>query len=427
MGFKPVVLASALAWTALTLTLSYAEASSEGPVLTLEAAIRRAVAAAPSLRASEEELRGTVAEIGQAGVRPNPEVGLEAEDILGSGDFSGFDSSQTTLAIGKRFERGGKREARISLAESKRDIAWLRRARERLDVILAAQKAYVEVLAAAAARTNAANRYRLAADLEKTVKKRVDAALDSAAAAQRIAIQTLEARTNLDQAQRALNLVKRQLSMLWREQWTGYSVDERRLYAINGIGALPNGFPRERIPDIALSTAAQNKADAAIALEVAHAKQDPTIRLGVRHLAESDDVAAVVSFSIPLALFDTNQGNIDRAIAERSKAEWEAVEFRRGFDRQVARLVDMINAAKSEALGIRANMIPKAEQALSATRQGYERGAFTYLEVLEAQRTLRDLQAREISALRKFHLAKAELDRLTAKFHAPFPGEEVWK
>lgn len=427
MRITTVVIGITFVGLFLTSAAQPVAAQSGQRLMSLDTAIRRAVIAAPSLRSRTEEITGSIAAIRQAGVKPNPEIDLDLEDILGSGDFSGFESSQTTLGIGKRFERGGKRQARVSLAESTRDIAELKWQRTRLDVIFAAQKAYVEVMAASAKYVNAQNRYRLAADLEKAVLKRVNAALDSEAAAQRIAIQKLEAQTNLDQAQRAVARAKRQLSMLWGSRSTNYSVDARQLYRIKAIGPLVNGVPPESIPDIALTMASKSKADAAIALEVARSKQDPTVKMGIRHFAETDDVAAIVSFSMPLALFDTNRNNIDRAVAEREKVDWDAVDIRSRYHRRVATLVDTISAAKSEALTIRGNVIPRAKKSLGSVRRGYERSAFTYLEVLEAQRTLRDLQAREILALTKFHMNKAELDRMTARHSAQFPGEVSFK
>lgn len=424
MEIRPMIIVSVLALSVIGLTHSSAKAEPKNTVITLEMAISRAVAAAPSLRAGEENLRGTIAQIHQAGVKPNPEISLESEDFLGSGDFNGFDKSQTTLSIGQRFERGGKQQARISVAKRDNEVAKLARARARLDVIYSAQKAYVEVMAATAAQKNAQVRFQLSSDLEAAVKTRVDAALDSAAAAQRVALQALEARTNLDQAGHDVDLARRQLSMLWENEDVAFAVEAERLFAMDDVATQPNKESSESIPEIALSLAAQKKADAVIALEKARAKQDPTLSFGLRHQADSDDVAAVLSFSMPLALFDTNKGNIDRAVANRKKAGWDAIQVRRQLDREMARLIDRINAAKAEASIIRSDMIPKAAQGLRTTRHGYERGAFTYLEVLDAQRTLRDLQAREILALKKFHLTKAELDRLTARFQATFPGEE---
>ena len=64
----------------------------------------------------------------------------------------------------------------------------------------------------------------------------------------------------------------------------------------------------------------------------------------------------------------------------------------------------------------------QAEQALSAARRGFDRGAFTYLDVVEAERALTDLKLREISALLRLRQAEIELDRLVGKKPA---GTEV--
>ena len=46
----------------------------------------------------------------QAGIRPSPELSLELENAFGSGEFSGTDSAEVTLALSQTIELGGKRD-----------------------------------------------------------------------------------------------------------------------------------------------------------------------------------------------------------------------------------------------------------------------------------------------------------------------------
>jgi cobalt-zinc-cadmium efflux system outer membrane protein len=427
---KPHLATCAAAWMCLALTPAWsqetakqADKSPSRPLVTFEIAAVRALNAAPELKAAEENILAAAAGVGQARVHPNPELGIEAENIAGSGRFDGLNRGEYTFSLGQRLERGGKRRARIALAKSQREIARLNAARIRLDTILEAQRAYVDVLAAVASVVNAESRAVLADELQATVRERVRKARDPALAGKRIAVQVLEIRAERDRAKREFDLARRQLSLLWGAAATGFDVEIGDFLNLAGGRDNFGAAALESVPDVILRAAHEGRADAAVLVAKSAAKQDPTISFGVRHLPESDDVTAVAAISMPLAVFDTNRGNIDRANAERRRAAWDSAATRRRFEREIVTQLEVSRMARSEAMAFREDVLPMAKEALATAREGYNRGGFTFLEVLDAQRTLTRLQAREISALKKFHLAGASLDRLTARFLKPFPSE----
>ena len=59
----------------------------------------------------------------QAGALPNPELRAEVENVGGSGSRQGFEETETTLGIAQLVELGGKRAARVRMAESERGLA----------------------------------------------------------------------------------------------------------------------------------------------------------------------------------------------------------------------------------------------------------------------------------------------------------------
>ena len=65
--------------------------------------------------------------------------------------------------------------------------------------------------------------------------------------------------------------------------------------------------------------------------------------------------------------------------------------------------------------------MPQAREALGGVRRGYAQGLFRNVDVLDAQRTLFELQLREIEAVRAYHEARTELERLTG---TPLSREE---
>ena len=88
-----------------------AEAVQASPVLSLEEALRRSIVADPARAGYEARLRAVEAGVRQAGVRPNPTLGLMVENLptLGGGDI--LDRTETTLTYEQRIERGGDRPA----------------------------------------------------------------------------------------------------------------------------------------------------------------------------------------------------------------------------------------------------------------------------------------------------------------------------
>ena len=63
----------------------------------------------------------------RAGLLPNPELDVEAENFLGSGQQRDFDQTETTVAISQLFELGGKRakeRARNNFDNLKISVLW---------------------------------------------------------------------------------------------------------------------------------------------------------------------------------------------------------------------------------------------------------------------------------------------------------------
>ena len=383
-------------------------------VLTIDQAIERALDAAPELRASVELRRAAAGALMQASVRPNPTVQLEAENFAGSDPFNGLGGGEYTYSLGQRIERGGKRAARMSIADAEGDLARIDQARTELDVITEVRSAYVEVMAATAQFAIAQEQEQLGRELVDAVTRRVASARDPEAALLRVKARAAELGADRTLASKAIEIARRRLASYWGGSGDTFTVETAPLFAQpKKTDVLAPGI--ESSPDAALLAANEARAGAALRLEQANAKQDPTVSLGVRHLAGDDAVAGVVSFSMPLALFDTNTGAIAKARAERNRAKWQKRAGMMRLERELAMVSGRYVAASAEARAIRDNIIPQAEAALSSARQGFQRGAFTYLDVIEAHRALADLKSREISTLTRLRQAEIALDRLNGR------------
>lgn len=385
-------------------------------LLSYDEALSRTLEASPLLRAGSFGIDAATASIDQAGTRPNPEIGVEVENFTGTGPYSQFGSTETTISYSQRLERGGKRAARVALAQADRDVAKLDMDRTKLDVENSVRQAWITMLQAAAEVRNAEQRVTLASEIGDIVRRRVKAARDPIAAGLRADNQVAEARTELERAQHSLETAKRSLASLWGGRDADFSFDDREFYDFNrSYPRLAGEVPSEVVPaDIAILLAEAQRASRSYELEKTKTKQDPSIGVGIRRFENGNDFAGIVSFSIPLALYDTNRGNINRAMAEKQQAEWLLAEGRRRFSAELQRQLGEFNAAKAEATSVSNDLVPRAQAAIESLRDGYNRGAFSYTEVSDAERSLVDLRDRENAALLRLHQASAAIDRLVA-------------
>lgn len=399
--------------TALSLAHAAAadpSAGARGHQVTLEDAVARALDASPGLRARDELVVGADAQVRQSGSWPNPIIQGELENFGGSGRFSDLDESELTLALTQRIERGGKRDGRVAVAEAEQAAATLERERTRLNVIYDARKAFVEVFAAQTAFDNASARLKAVTEIQAMATRRVTAARDPLTVRLRAEIATAEARTALAQAEHDLHNAKRTMAILWGEPEAEFQIDKSSLkLPPDSDHALGSGVS----PDVKAREVAARRAAAKVGLEQANARSDVSVGVGVRRFENGGDLAGVLTLSVPLAIFDSNQGAIDRAAAEQRAAELDIADARQRHLIALVALEEEVVRSRNELTSVQGEQLPRARAALKEARRGYDAGAFSYQEIFEAQRLLNELNEREVAALRTLHVAYASLERLT--------------
>ncbi len=389
---------------------AHAQASTQ-PSLTLQDAFARALVDAPAMQAADQARLGAEAGVRQADRAPNPTLDITAENLLGSGLYSGIDRSETTFAMSQRLEWGEDRQARTSLAAADITIARANGDIRRQDLLYEVELAYLAVQKADADLAIALERAELAKEIVATVQRRVEAARDPLMAGAKAQTVLADAEIGVENARRISEGAKKRLASFWGGD-TKFSVDTVA-YGKVITPALPT---RLGSPELALAEAEASKAAAVVGVERARAEQDPTISGGFRYFQETGEVALVVGFSIPLVFSDQNDGAIARAHAETSRLRFEGEALRRNIEREANTARSQMEIARAEVEAIDARLLPSAEQALTYAREGYNAGGFSYLDVLDAQRLVVQARLQRNSALHAFHSARVALARLTGVY-----------
>ena len=390
--------------------------SANAQTLTLEDAVAKAVAATPLVRAGEAGIAAARAGRRQADVRPNPSVTVEGDNLIGTGRYGVFGQAEITATYSQPLERGGKRAARVALAEREITVAETSARVARLVLAAAVERAFLDVLIADDVAMIADTRLTIEQGMQREALRRVRGYKDPLFVETRAAARVAEARIAMDAATTRQASARAALAAFW-----GGSGPQVKV-----VGAMLAGVPataRLAAADQAFEDAAAARAVAAVKVEETRRVQDYTVSGGTRFLRGTNDLAAVAGITIPIGRFDRNQGAIERARAERLRIEAtaEAAQFERR--RRLAALEAEADAARNQAQLIVSEIYPRTTKALAQVREGYARGGFTFRDMQDAADAILRAQDQWLEAITKFRDLQTDIDRLTGRFDAALPTE----
>ena len=396
--------------------------------LTLEQAVDAALQAHPELQGFAFKLRALEARQRQAGLRPAPEVSVELENFFGTGEASGLSGAEATFALSQVIELGDKRAARIGAVLAERDVLGIQHQTVQLDVLAEVTRRFI---ALAQRQEQLALARRATALAEQTVagaKRRVDAAKSPHAELDRALI----ARDRLKLEERAaevdVDTARKQLSATWGESplpgmdAKPFGEVTADLYKLPEAGDFPQLLEQlQRNPDFLLFATEARLRDAEVRLALSQRQADISVSAGLRRLQGSRDQAFVASFSMLLFAGKRNASYVAEAVAkrelldaERRIAEVKAQATLYELHRQMLRAI-------SEAKTLKEEIQPRSAEALKETEYAYQRGRYSYLELIDAQREFLAVQAALIEAAATAHTLRVEIERLINAPLAPKP------
>lgn len=105
------------------------------PIYTLDQAVSAAGGSAPAAEAATAAIDAARAGRTVAGLRPNPVVQGQVENVIGSGPYRGVRSAESTVGFAIPIELGGKRGARVAVANAQLSRAEIQAAIDRKSVV----------------------------------------------------------------------------------------------------------------------------------------------------------------------------------------------------------------------------------------------------------------------------------------------------
>lgn len=398
------------------MSCAHAQAPSSAQILTLDDAVSRVAATHPDLRLVELRRQVLDAERQAAGFRPPLTFGADLGNVGGSGVYSGLRRAELTVSLAGVLERGGKLDARRTLAQANLDATAPQREIARLDLLAETARRYLAITAAL--------REREIAEIDIEQRRRaVDAArrrLEAGASPQSsllTAQATLaQAELDRDRARQAELAARQHLAALWNDRQAALGTvtgDPLALPALQDVARL--GDLLDRTPELAMLAGEERVREAQLQLARTQARGDLQWQVGLRSFAQGNDVAMVGGVAMPL-------GSAARAAPRIRSAELMLRATPAMRQALVIQLYSTLAAAHGsyrtaqlEVGRLGEEVLPRLARAEQAADEAWRRGAISYLEWSQLQSQRIQARQRQLQAALQAQTALIEIQRLTGR------------
>jgi cobalt-zinc-cadmium efflux system outer membrane protein len=138
----------------------------------------------------------------------------------------------------------------------------------------------------------------------------------------------------------------------------------------------------------------------------------------VRQFNEDDTYSFVGGLSVPIPLFNRNQGGIQEALVNQKRIEVDQNATKNRLILELDEHYRTFQIMEQEITVLGDRILPKAEEMLKKIMEGYEKKEVPYIGVLEARRKQIETKKKYIETLKEFNVIIAHLERLcSTQFH----------
>ncbi|WP_226661386.1 TolC family protein [Microbulbifer aggregans] len=393
--------------------VSMAQGQSNTSPLRYEQAILFSLQQHPRLAGFEFRRQAAAARTIQAGVGPRPELGVEIEDVAGTGDFSGTQSAQTTVGVSWLLQcdvidkRVQAANTKASLIETEQQIAAL-------DVAADTARYFLQALAqqdrlSLALRAKEEARHGL-----EDIRRQVQAGKLPEAEASRARAELERRNLAAEDVEHEYTISKHQLAAQWGVRSPGFTTLEGTLSA--PVAKLDIAWLRRQVtnnPELAIFLNRDRIAAAQIELAKAEAGIQWRIDAGIRRLEELNDYSLVAGVAIPLGRRNRNNARVNALMAEQNQYRAEQSAQTIALETQVYAMAQQMEHSRHISEAIAQRIIPSLQRALADTRAAYQQGKYSYYELAAAERDLIDARLSLLEAQYAARLYWIEIEKLT--------------
>ena len=401
-------------WLLMVLLISSNQLTAKD--INLATAINLMLEQNPSLQIFELRKRSLEGAQYTADLNPEIEMGLEAENFLGSNPYTAFDQNELTVSVSSIIELGGKKDARKNFVSTKYGLLDAQREIKSLDLISELTNSFIDALATQERIKLAEESVRLSEDIYESVKRKANAGAISDVEVKRSFASLKQAQLTLKAEQSKLERQSVNLSLYWSQKQPQFSQLSGELFdfgMVKEIDELHQNLEKSNL--IQVLTMNQRLAESRLAVVQAESKADVNWSLGVRRFEESNDAALTAGFSIPLFKRKRNMGNLMEVEAEIDASRSEQRIALLELYGQVNEFYSLRQAAIEKFSALENEIIPALAHALELTKEAYLDGRYGYLEYSAARADLIQSKKSLIDTAQSILNYGVQLERITAE------------
>ena len=383
--------------------------------LTWQEVRSRFEAANPSLRAGQIGVEESRANETTAYLRPNPNFSILADQIdpfPGGPHHSTFGFLLSVAAVSYLHERQHKRELRLESAQKATGIAVSGQADLERTLIFDLRMAFVQTLQEKAILDLAKENLTYYDHVLDVNRDRYKAGAIAQVDLDRLELQRVQYESDLQTAEVNLRTAKIQLLALLNERTPVEQFDVTGLFDFSREIAPLDDVRQSALdtrPDLRAALESVDKAKTDHRLAVANGSTDPTFGFDVGRNPPIDQYIGF-SVSVPLRIFDRNQGEKARTSLEIRRTE----QLRDGLTLGILRDVD---SAYAQVDSVRALLRPYKQKYLAESAEvrdtvkfAYGSGGASLLDFLDAQKAYRDTQLNFLNLIGSYLSAVNQLN-----------------
>lgn len=403
-------------------TRPQANSTIEAPVspsgYTLDALITLGMARNPRLSQATLAIDAAQGRALQAGLYPNPSMSFNFDEL---GDRTGPQGVNTLPLISQEIVTYGKLRLSQAAAMKEVDQTTLMLTQQRYELLARIRAAYFEVLVLQERIVILRQLVAIAAASVETANKQLRGAEASRLDVIQFEVEKERLDTELTSAQKELPAAYRRLAA---------TVGDANLPLPTITGSLDLPLPvYELEPLVRFVVEHHPERHAALAgiaksqlqLEREKVEPYPNITVGAGYVRQNQNRSNdwTVNLSVPLPVWNRNQGRIASATAAVGSAQLEVDRVENDLVDRASTAFREFAAARQKAERYRTGILPRAKESYRIVELGYKNGAFDYLRVLDAQRTLSQANLEQIRALGDAWKAASALSGLTLEDEWP--------
>jgi outer membrane protein, heavy metal efflux system len=398
--------------------------SQQPAAVTVNQAVHEAIEKNLSLLAERYNLPIADARVVTARLRPNPvlSIGGDHLDLLGTGynHINNAGPQEYSIRTDFLLERGGKRQYRIEVSEKARDVARLQLLNSTRGLVLDVQNASVDVLLAKESLELARENLESFQKIIEINQVKVRAGDIARVELVRTQLAALQFNNAVVQARSRLRIARQRLQLLMGRNAISESFDIvgelRREPLLFSLAELQQQALNKR-PDYLALQRDQARSIAEVRSQIAQGKVDYTIGTEYRRQDGSAGRGNSLGFfvSVPLPVFNRNQGEIERARQEQRQIEGRILALEAEIGNEVGAAWQQYDTARTLLTQIEADMLKQSQQVLHAMEFSYRAGQASFVEFLDARRAYNDTMQTYNEARAEYARSLFLIDSITGK------------